>query len=69
VLPCEIGTINPKIFEAMRAQAVATRSYALKRLQRRLGEEFDLYGSTRDQVYGGKAAETPYLRSISEPLL
>lgn len=42
--------------EAVKAQAVAARSYALA--QRR-GRGFDVYADTRDQVYGGIAAETP----------
>lgn len=43
--------------QALEAQAVATRSYALANLT--AGRGFDLYGDTRSQVYGGVAAETP----------
>jgi stage II sporulation protein D len=42
--------------EAVKAQAVAARSYALAH---RRGGAFDVYNDTRDQVYGGIAAETP----------
>src|ERR687887_258763 len=42
--------------EALKAQAVAARSYALSHL--RTGS-FDLYPDTRDQVYRGVVAETP----------
>ena len=42
--------------EAVKAQAVAARSYALAH---RRGGTFDVYNDTRDQVYGGIAAETP----------
>ncbi|HEY6961557.1 MAG TPA: SpoIID/LytB domain-containing protein [Gaiellaceae bacterium] len=42
--------------EALKAQAVAARSYALANLAK--GRPFDLYGDTRSQVYGGVAAET-----------
>ena len=42
--------------EAVMAQAVAARSYALA--HRRAGE-FDVFNDTRDQVYGGILAETP----------
>ncbi len=42
--------------EAVKAQAVAARSYALAH---RHGGTFDVYNDTRDQVYGGIAAETP----------
>jgi stage II sporulation protein D len=42
--------------EAVKAQAVAARSYALFH---RRGGVFDVYNDTRDQVYGGIVAETP----------
>ena len=41
--------------EALKAQAVAARSYALAHLTK--GRDFDVYGDTRDQVYGGVDAE------------
>ena len=43
--------------EALKAQAVAARSYALANLEK--GRDFDLYGDTRDQAYGGVDAESP----------
>jgi stage II sporulation protein D len=43
--------------EALKAQAVAARSYALANLRKK--EPFDVYGDTRDQVYGGVVAESP----------
>ena len=42
---------------ALQAQAVAARSYALSQLKP--GQSFDLYADTRDQAYGGIAAERP----------
>jgi len=42
--------------EALKAQAVAARSYALATLKR--GQSFDLFADTRDQVYGGIRAES-----------
>jgi SpoIID/LytB domain protein len=42
--------------EALKAQAVAARSYALASLVR--GAGYDLYDDTRSQVYGGMTAET-----------
>jgi stage II sporulation protein D len=42
--------------EAVKAQAVAARSYALAH---RRGGAFDVFSDTRDQVYGGILAETP----------
>ncbi len=41
--------------EALKAQAVAARSYALA--HRAVGKSFDLYADVRSQVYGGIAAE------------
>jgi stage II sporulation protein D len=41
--------------EAVKAQAVAARSYALAH---RRGGAFDVFNDTRDQVYGGILAET-----------
>jgi stage II sporulation protein D len=43
--------------EALKAQAVAARSYALASITK--GRDFDLYGDTRSQVYGGVDAESP----------
>ncbi len=42
-------------YDALRAQAVAARTYALATRQR--GEVFDLYPDTRSQVYAGVSAE------------
>jgi stage II sporulation protein D len=50
--------------EALKAQAVAARSYALSH---RRGGDFDVFGDTRDQVYGGVATETPAVdRAVAE---
>jgi stage II sporulation protein D len=43
--------------EALKAQAVAARSYALA--HRLGGKGFDLYADVRSQVYGGIRAEHP----------
>ena len=42
--------------EALEAQAVVARTYALSHLHK---GDFDLYDDTRSQVYGGVAAEAP----------
>jgi stage II sporulation protein D len=55
VVPAEMPSAWPP--EALKAQAVAARSYALANLHK--GQDFDLYSDTRDQVYGGVAAESP----------
>ena len=43
--------------EALKAQAVAARSYALS--HRVSGKSFDLYADVRSQVYGGIVGESP----------
>jgi stage II sporulation protein D len=43
--------------EAVKAQAVASRSYALANAAK--DRPFDVYGDGRSQVYGGVAAESP----------
>jgi len=46
--------------EALAAQAVVARTYALTHLAK--GSDFDVYADTRSQVYGGVAAESPPAR-------
>ncbi len=53
VVPREMPAAWPA--EALKAQAVAARSYALA--HRLAGKPFDLYADVRSQVYGGIAAE------------
>lgn len=55
VVPSEMPSSWPA--EALKAQAVAARSYALANVTK--GRGFDLYGDTRSQVYGGVDAESP----------
>lgn len=54
VVPNEVPASWPK--HALRAQAVAARSYALSTGVD--GDGFDLYDDVRSQVYGGKSSET-----------
>jgi stage II sporulation protein D len=54
VVPSEMPDRWPA--EALEAQAVVARTYALAHLH---GGDFDLYPDTRSQVYGGIAAESP----------
>ena len=55
VIPNEVSPSWPR--DALRAQAVAARSYALT--TRVGGDGYDLYDDTRSQVYGGKSSEAP----------
>jgi stage II sporulation protein D len=58
VVPSEVPATWPA--EALKAQAVAARSYALANLTTVVtASNFDLYSDTRSQMYGGIAAETP----------
>jgi stage II sporulation protein D len=54
VVPSESPSSWPA--EALRAQAIAARTYAITTSH---GGGFDQYADTRSQVYGGVAAETP----------
>jgi stage II sporulation protein D len=57
VVPREIGRFDADIYEAIKAQAVAARTYAYTYLGRRSQQGFDVYATTEDQVYGGAGAE------------
>ncbi len=56
VVPAEMPAGWPA--EALKAQAIACRSYAARRLHPRTGT-FDLYDDTRTQVYRGSLGERP----------
>ena len=58
VVPAEVPSTWPA--EALKAQAVAARSYALAGLTTIVtANNYDLFSDSRSQVYGGIAAETP----------
>jgi stage II sporulation protein D len=58
VLPKEMSPLWPE--EALKAQAIASRTYAFHTLLTRKGNaRFDLEATTAFQVYGGAGAETP----------
>jgi stage II sporulation protein D len=57
------GLINREMspswpIEAMKAQAVASRSYAYFQMRVNHGKEYDLESTTQDQVYEGASSET-----------
>ncbi len=58
VVSAEMGRRSPVEQAALRAQAVVSRTYALKHLRKWRTEGFDLYGTVADQAYGGVGAET-----------
>jgi hypothetical protein len=53
VVPREIGRLPAAQIEAMKAQAVAARTYAVGNLGGRQSRGFDFYATVMDQVYGG----------------
>ena len=58
VVPYEIGKLDESKFEALKAQAVAARTYAYKHYGSRVAQGFDVYADTRDQVYKGLHSAT-----------
>jgi stage II sporulation protein D len=63
VVPCEIGPTNSRTVEAVKAQAVAARSFTLTRSGKRKGLGHDLFDSyLRDQEYRGTECETELSR-------
>lgn len=57
VVPLEIGKKGERDFEALKAQAIAARTYTYSRLFARKDWEYDLKSTVADQVYGGVEAE------------
>jgi stage II sporulation protein D len=58
VVSAESGIKDPGDVEALRAQTIVARTYALRNVGRRESDGFDLWASVEDQVYGGVGAET-----------
>jgi len=57
VVPRETGDVDASAYEAVKAQAVAARTYAVAHMGGRAALGFDVYPGTQDQVYGGVEAE------------
>jgi len=51
-VPAEIPTGNPEYYEAVQAQTIAARTYALKKIKERVNEIYNIYDDQRDQVLG-----------------
>jgi stage II sporulation protein D len=71
VVPRELGPIAFPLVEALKAQAVAARTFARRRMQfcgaSRCGHGYHVIPTTSDQVYGGFNAEHPLSTSaVSE---
>jgi stage II sporulation protein D len=59
VVAGEMGRRGPGEEEALRAQAVVSRTYALHNMGRWNAQGFDLYAGVADQVYAGASGEYP----------
>jgi stage II sporulation protein D len=59
VVPHELSPVLWPEVEALKAQSVAARTYALSGLGKRAADGYDLLATTTDQVYGGYDAEHP----------
>ncbi len=67
VVPAEIGQGNRRIFEALKAQAVAARTYAFGKLRNtKNGNPPVLQATISDQVYGGADVESRWTNRAVE---
>lgn len=67
VVPNELSPGGYPAIEALKAQAVAARTYALKNRGQFARDGFDLLPTTRSQVYGGLSTEHPLTtRAVEE---
>ncbi|MBD0326573.1 MAG: SpoIID/LytB domain-containing protein, partial [Pyrinomonadaceae bacterium] len=67
VVPNELSPGGYPAIEALKAQAVAARTYALKNRGQYAKDGFDLLPTTRSQVYGGLSTEHPLsTRAVEE---
>jgi len=64
VVPHEIGHLGRDGYEAMKVQAVASRTYAVQRLRESRGAEWDMVDTIYDQVYEGAGSWEPADRAI-----
>ncbi|HOP06234.1 MAG TPA: SpoIID/LytB domain-containing protein [candidate division Zixibacteria bacterium] len=67
VVPPEIGPREESELEAIKAQAVAARTYTISHLQQYPNEPYDLKNTIIDQVYNGVEAENRLVdRAVNE---
>jgi len=67
VVPKEMGGWEFPALEALKAQAVAARTYAVANRNKRAADGFDMGDTVADQVYGGRDGEQPLTdRAIQE---
>lgn len=66
VVPPEIGKRSAEEIEAVKAQAVAARTYAMSHLKQYGDEPYDMKSSIIDQVYGGIVVENKLVNKAIE---
>jgi stage II sporulation protein D len=67
VVPNELSPGSYPALEALKAQAVAARTYAIRNRNQFASQGFDLLPTTRSQVYGGLSTEQPLsTRAVEE---
>jgi stage II sporulation protein D len=67
VVPNELSPGSYPAIEALKAQAVAARTYAVRNRNQFASQGFDLLPTTRSQVYGGLSTEHPLsTRAVDE---
>jgi len=67
VVAAELGVKDVESIEAVKAQAVIARTYAMKNLGRNQRSGFDLLATVSDQRYDGVSGETPLAwRALAE---
>ena len=67
VVPPEIGPRDESEIEAIKAQAVAARTYAVGHLQQYAGEPYDMKSTVADQLYEGMDSENRLVnRAVEE---
>ena len=58
VVPMEMPSQKSSYYEALKAQAICARTYAIKKMEERKDQPFDVFDDHRDQVYGGLKSQT-----------
>ena len=66
VTAVELGMRAPEVRQAVMAQAVASRTFALHYVGRRQALGFDLYATVADQVYPGADSERPEVTAAAQ---
>ena len=67
VIPYEIPSHSEEYYQAVKAQTIAARTFALYRMKHPESTSFDLYSDARDQVYQGIRINSPLVeKAIKE---